>query len=324
METVIESRKVSVIVPVYNPPIPMLERCLNSIKIQSYNDIEVIIIDDGSEESIGHYCDIYVASDDRFRVYHIKNSGVSAARNRGIEEAKGFFMAFVDADDYLEQDFFSILVKDALEHNVDCVVAGCRYIASNKSVESTRNKNNRSLISGYQAIHDLMYMKKPYSHIEVTACWGKLYKSEILKEVRFTEGLIIGEDCLFNFEYYSKCVKVLYQDNSIYNYVINDSSVMNGKYKIEMLKTLSVLEDIINTESDKEIKKALTCRIVNMAFVVLHMMSSDDLISNDYRIVKSVIEKYRNKVLFDVYARIKVRAAIILSYVNLKIVYRLI
>lgn len=112
----IPMEKLSVIVPIYNAE-KHLNRCIQSIINQTYTNIELLLIDDGSKDSSGEICDKYAASDERIRVFHKKNGGVSSARNVGLDNATGYYIAFVDSDDYLMPNAYEILIKNSTANN---------------------------------------------------------------------------------------------------------------------------------------------------------------------------------------------------------------
>ncbi|MCT0015469.1 glycosyltransferase family 2 protein, partial [Lactococcus lactis subsp. lactis] len=132
--------KISVIVPVYNVE-KLLRRCLDSIINQSFEDFELLLIDDGSKDNSGQICDHYKKQDERVRVWHIPNGGQSAARNLGIDNVQGDFIAFIDSDDFVELDYLEQLYQPMLEDEVD--VVSCRYIAYSEDRDEEVKKKIR-------------------------------------------------------------------------------------------------------------------------------------------------------------------------------------
>lgn len=122
---------ISVVVPVYKVE-KYLERCINSVLSQSYKDLEVILVDDGSPDKCGKICDEYAKKDDRVKVIHKENGGQSSARNIGIQEAKGQYISFIDSDDYLEKNAYETLIKVATTTNADITEGGTEYTVLGK------------------------------------------------------------------------------------------------------------------------------------------------------------------------------------------------
>lgn len=180
-------KKVSIIVPVYNTSL-YLRECLNSIKNQTLKDIEVIVVDDGSTDSSPAICDEYAVSDERFKVFHNQNQGVSASRNFGIDKADSEFVIFVDSDDWLENDMCENLYQSACENSVDMVI--CAHFNESTIGSSSRHMYNTDMMfnGGYFEeirVHTLgligRWLKKPSSLDRHTPIWARLYRLDIIK-----------------------------------------------------------------------------------------------------------------------------------------------
>ena len=171
--------KVSIIVPVYNVEM-YLPRCLDSLHRQSLEEIEILLIDDGSPDGSGRIADEYAEKDGRFRVIHQANAGVAAARNRGIELAQAPYLMFVDSDDWVEPDFCRIPYEMAARERVDMVMF--RYVSEGASVHETSSPSiGEQLISREEAM-ELLYSR---SGVFV---WNKLYCKSLFADVRYPEG----------------------------------------------------------------------------------------------------------------------------------------
>lgn len=218
---------VSVIVPVYNSE-KYLNECLKSIQHQSYDNIEVIVVDDGSTDSSKKIIDDYMV-DCRFKCIYQKNRGVSCARNSAIKYARGEFIVFVDSDDYLEIDFINNYVKKIIEDNSDIVVGGYKKDGScylNYFVETGDNKT---------FIKNCMYGIGG-------VVWAKMYRKKILTEILFDDEINMREDMLFNLQLYQNIRLVSYLDD--YGYIYR--SVETGLSKNSKLSFSSnVIKKII-------------------------------------------------------------------------------
>lgn len=170
--------KISVVVPVYNVE-KYLEQCLESIIHQTLEDIEIILVDDGSTDKSGEICDYYATQDKRIRVIHKPNEGLSCARNDGIDNSTANFIMFVDSDDWVEPDFCSCPYKEAVENDSDLVLFIHKRVDGNKtSVARTKLK------SGILSTEDALY----YNTAVTNGCWIGLYRKSLFEKVRFPEG----------------------------------------------------------------------------------------------------------------------------------------
>lgn len=209
-----EGKLVSVIVPVYNGE-KDLKRCIDSIVEQSYYNLQIILVDDGSRDSSGKICDEYAKKDKRIEVIHISNGGVSNARNIGLKRIKGEFIQFVDSDDYLEKEMIYEMLNKMDEDTDWCV---CRYYniyKSKKTISIEFDKKTEYDSKEYL----LQIMQEPY-HYYYGVLWNKLYKSEIIKKnaLSFDINNKTAEDFLFNLEYLKKIQKIKYVNMPLYNY----------------------------------------------------------------------------------------------------------
>lgn len=211
---------VSVIVPVYKVE-KYLNRCLDSILSQSYKNLEVILVDDGSPDNCGKICDEYAQKDGRIKVIHKQNGGMSSARNAGLEIATGKYISFVDSDDWLDFKFIETLRNAMIETDVD--MTACAFCRTKGDV-AKRNKfeqNSKIVKDKYFAIFD----ENSYAGY---AC-NKLFKREIIEKynIRFDEKIFNGEDFLFNLEYIHNSQRTSFIDQDLYFYFFRENSMMN-------------------------------------------------------------------------------------------------
>ena len=219
--------KISVIVPVYNVE-KLLRRCLDSIINQSFEDFELLLIDDGSKDNSGQICDDYKKQDERVRVWHIPNGGQSAARNLGIDNVQGDFIAFIDSDDFVELDYLEKLYQPMLEDEVD--VVSCRYIAySEDRDEEVKKKirDNHPEFYHFRSNHIVMkdFLEKEFKE-ERNFPWesyANLYKAKLLGEIRFEVGREF-EDNFFNYQYFKRVQIAVATSYIGYYYYANPSS----------------------------------------------------------------------------------------------------
>ena len=228
---------VSVIVPVYNVA-GYLEVSVNSILEQSYGNIEVFLIDDGSTDRCGEICDTFSRQDARVRVIHQKNAGISAARNRALKEAKGEYLAFVDGDDFLEPGYLEALVEAARKY--DCGIAIC----------NSMDKEGERLLKGPARFKRYAVYKGKNAcltrYMEVTSAgsrvyasvWAKIFRSSAVGKLRFDPKLRLGEDIAYMFQCLAKDISVVEVPADGYVYVRRPGSAMHGGVRHNILEAI--------------------------------------------------------------------------------------
>lgn len=226
METKMKKEpKISIIVPVYNAE-RYISKCLNSILSQTEKDFEVIIVDDGSKDRSLERCQYYENIDERVKVLHQENFGVSKARNIGIKTSKGKYITFVDVDDYIRNDYIEKLLEKQQKYNTDLVCTS--YIIEKKFGRKNKIIYKERIIKKENIVNDFL----PFFDSISTAPWGKLYKSCIIKNcnIYFPENIPYAEDTIFNIKYYSKINSIAISDDLIYFYNYKDSGSAVKKY----------------------------------------------------------------------------------------------
>ena len=216
--------KVSVIVPIYNVE-PYLRKCLDSIVEQTYKNLEIFLIDDGSPDNCGSICDEYAAKDPRIVVVHKANGGLSAARNDGIARATGDWIAFADSDDWCEPDYYEQLLDVDKSKTPDIIYAGGYYLDWPAKRKAFHTFNRACSYTGREQIEDLQ--------ADIVHCglpWDKLYKAAFLKEngFRFASDIRAFEDFLFNFQVLAKARSVVTSPAIGYHYRQVQASIANG------------------------------------------------------------------------------------------------
>lgn len=207
---------VSIIVPIYNAG-RYIDKCIESIIGQTYSDIEILLIDDGSNDNSYEICNRWREIDKRILVIHKQNGGVSSARNVGLEKANGEYIVFVDADDWLEREFISTMVSKI--GNSDFVIGGYK-IVGNGTIGKKFVKESSVSSYEFRKQYDC-YLGKDL----INPPFAKLFKKEIIENQHFDEKLSLGEDLAFNLKYLEKCSRVNFISDLLYNYnVYNESS----------------------------------------------------------------------------------------------------
>lgn len=228
------SAKVSVIVPVYNAK-DTLKRCLESIINQTYSNLEIILVDDGSSDGSGKLCDEYANKDNRIVVKHTKNCGVSAARNTGFNLSTGEFICFVDSDDYLQIGLISIAISHIYDDDTDVVAFGYNNIIGDKVSEVSAQKY---VGKATPELFDYC-ISNGYS----VYIWNKLYKRQVVIKY-FNEHFKNCEDFLFNSQFFSGYIKISIIGNCLYNFC-HKSKRLGKIYSEDYLQRLNLISQKI-------------------------------------------------------------------------------
>ena len=215
---------ISIIVPVYKVEL-YLERCIRSITSQTYKNLEIILVDDGSPDRCGEICEALAQNDSRIKVYHKENGGLSDARNFGVEHSHGEYIAFIDSDDYIATNYIEYLHTLLKKYNAD--IACCCMTETYGDTADYRTNNeisNECLLTGKEACRELC---RALQMVLVTA-WGKLYRSVIVKKYFFPVGRI-NEDAATTCKYYYEADRVIIGNKCLYAYYQNPESIMHTK-----------------------------------------------------------------------------------------------
>ena len=209
--------KISVIIPVYNCA-AFLNDCIESVLNQTYKNLEIILVDDGSDDGSSQLCDDYAKLDNRIVVIHQSNSGVSAARNAGIKRISGELISFIDADDTLDLDMYEFLYSLIEKHNADIAHCGYKHIVG-EEIRLVHDNKKIYLQDNVKATECLVGGK-----LFVGSLWNKLYRREVIEGLYFDENIKINEDILYNFMAFRKAKLIVFADYAKYNYIAHKES----------------------------------------------------------------------------------------------------
>ena len=222
------SELISVIVPVYKVE-EYLNRAVESIVNQTYRNLEIILVDDGSPDNCPVMCDAWAQKDARIRVIHKENGGVSSARNAGLKAAKGEWISFVDADDWIHPQFVEITYSQTKHSNADVIAVNCFRCNDEVPFENIDCEN---IVFSPVEVEAIFRNRIIRNYV-----WGKLYKAEIIKSRSFDEKLVFGEDSAFNAEIFTDENHVYYSDEKLYYYYQRQNSAVHT-FKPEQLVLL--------------------------------------------------------------------------------------
>ena len=255
-----QTNLISIIVPIYNSE-GTLKQCIDSITRQTYENIEIILVDDGSVDNSGSICEKYARNDDRIKVIHKINCGVSAARNTGIINAKGDYIQFVDSDDFIDETMCEKLIHRINRDSSDMVV--CGYITVNDEKKTyTQYKDNL-----YDNLLDLSpNFSDLYLNCFFNSIWDKLYKRNKIIDI-FDENLSLGEDLKFNLSYLKECNSISVINECLYNYVVGSSASLSSKYRENMFELILYTNNLINHFCDENVGSNVNKAGINTFFI---------------------------------------------------------
>lgn len=244
---------ISVIVPIYKVE-KYLNQCIESLIHQTYKDLEIILVDDGSPDKCGEICDEYALNDTRIKVIHQKNSGVAAARNAGLRKATGEYIAFVDSDDWIKPEMFEVL-KNYLElYEKDLAI--CGYECYN---EEGVLDDKRSISTGEPELvsrKDIIMRGTDIAGSSNLTVWGRLFKAEIMQGLFFHEDLCYSDDIRFYFDYLLRINSAVYIHEAFYCFRQRAGSITHGGSKIKNIADSFKTHEYIyeNVKQDPELK----------------------------------------------------------------------
>lgn len=240
---------ISVIVPIYNIK-QYLPRCIESILNQTYKDLEIILVNDGSNDGSNIVCENYLKQDNRIVLYNKKNGGLSDARNYALDRMKGEYVTFVDGDDCIEYDYIECLYN-LIQSNKDVSISIVDKVIFSKDDELKSIKEKNKCILSKEEIIKKMLLRNGASH----TAWGKLYKRELWDDIRFPLNRLY-EDYLTIYKVFEHVEKVAYSDAKKYFYFQRNDSIMNSKLTINKLSEVDVADEM----NDYIINKYPSCK----------------------------------------------------------------
>lgn len=263
----------SVVIPIYNSE-KYMKNCIDSIINQTYRNIEIILVDDGSKDSSAQICDNYAKKDNRIIVIHKENNGVSSARNSGIDIAKGKYISFIDSDDYVDEFFFEKMLDLMCKMDSDLVFCDIKFVENDVEIKKINFSEKKSF-------SNTEMMEKMFNYNCANfAVWNKIYLTDIVKKIRFYEEILIKEDGLFCFQYLNNIKNVCYINEAMYTYIQQKNSALHVGNPEKMITSVEATDKIIEILRENNISgyADLEC----------------DLVGNYYKYKKQVLKKNKN------------------------------
>lgn len=296
---------ISIIIPVYNTPVLDLQRCFQSIIAQTYSDWEAVIIDDGSCQEIHEELDRWAIEERRFTVIHQKNSGVSDARNSGIQNSSGKYITFCDADDRLKENFLSEALQYINQYDLDIVIGSCEIIEG-RSIKTYQCKanNGRPWIFGEnesKGLNSLLdYMITGYSKannhelgkiLAGRVCW-KVFRKEVIEYIRFYSKICIHEDTLFAIHAACTCKRIGVVENIWYEYYMNAYSATHQKRDARTIESEFFFARELYLCRKHTIQNAIDVRMIwNMKSICSILRTNKKLEDTRKWVIKKMLEE---------------------------------
>lgn len=309
-----EELKVSIVVPVYNTNIEYFRQCIKSLVSQTYENIEILIVDDGSKDENVSLYEQYIMPYKNIKFIHQKNCGVSAARNRGIEKSTGEYIAFVDSDDWVAPDFVKILMTGFYEYDVEISICSAEYVDNEncKKKECRNLKVEPILYSNRELYLQLLYSTKISGFL-----WNKIFKKNLIPQ-KLNETLYYSEDFVFTAQYSENIKRAVYWDRALYHYRQNQNSVSNDfSYNNRIFSLLKANEYLIHIY-EKQAPECLPEMNKNILKIALNLRARYKLSKSDnieqYDEIVQVIYKYLMCTLTSKKINIREKINIILTF----------
>ena len=301
---------ISVIVPVYKVE-DYLERCVDSLLNQTYQNIELILVDDGSPDCCGKLCDEYACKDSRIRVIHKKNGGLSDARNVAISLVEGDYVSFVDSDDWVSPFYLENLYNAIKKSDSDMAVSWFENVFDNKTIISEPSNELRF----YECLGPVACLKKLLyqNGVEVSA-WGKLYKRSVIQSLRYPVGKLY-EDIPVTYEAIKRSNTIAVIGNIDYYYFQRVKSIQNEMFSVRKLDAVQHCKAMMSSvkKDYPELGIAAECRYLSTVCNILFQIKDEQYLNERDMLWQEVV-KYRKDVMLDRQARKKARLAALVSF----------
>lgn len=295
--------KISIIIPIYNVEM-YLPRCIDSVLSQSFSNFELILINDGSTDQSGDICDKYAARDNRIIVIHTPNSGVSAARNRGLDMAKGEYIGFVDPDDYIDSRMYEILINKVEELNVDIAICSFAYVENHKVTPHDISEECK-LFNKEQAIEYYFNEKLPFDY---SFLCNKLFHKKLFVSVRLNPILSVQEDNEVFIRLLNQSASVIYIPKPLYFYYIRMDSVTQSGLTFKKLTVVDSLFEVYKYTHEKLPhfqNEALNKYLLYYFNQVVEIVRAGQMFNNEYFIFRKKLYKNYFPIIFNTSVSLK-------------------
>ena len=288
--------EISIIIPVYNVE-RKIQRCLDSVKHQTFSDFELILVNDGSTDKSGEICDKYVANDERFKVIHQNNQGVSVARNAGINIAKGRYITFIDSDDYVNGDFLSNLYATICSSGADIAICNYYMVFEDRTDVCMEHGYSSGNILEKDEIKSVFY-----KHIQDNDCtigyfslWNKIYRSNLIREnhIFLDTEMSFGEDMMFIMQCLKFSNKIAFTEEPLYYYEMTENGLFSRYRRSFLNDTMKCYRSLVSQLNIKGVEELLPLSLKYYGYVMQHIRG---IIENESEKIALIRNVYKNKI----------------------------
>ncbi|OTN87983.1 hypothetical protein A5819_000433 [Enterococcus sp. 7E2_DIV0204] len=287
---------VSVVIPIYNVE-DYLEECIDSVLNQTYTELEIILVDDGSKDNSLEICKKKEQEDSRIIVISKENGGLSSARNAGIDRAKGEYICFIDSDDWIEADYVELLMEGIVDYNADISVIHMTKVSDFSKIKfQTQNSETWTQFTKESAMKELF----TNNFIGYSAN-NKLYKTSLFKTIRYPYGLLM-EDKATTYRLIDESTKIVVNPSTKYHYFLRDNSILRSKFNVKSFDSFQIHEEIllfIDSNYPGLSTKVRTRYVYESIRMMMRMIESNHDNEKDFDKCIEIIVKYKKDVLTD-------------------------
>lgn len=303
---------ISIIIPVYNVE-HYLDACMASILEQTYHNIDIILVDDGATDNSGKMCDYYAETDERVKVIHKQNGGLSDARNKGIAQAKGDYIMFIDSDDVVSQNLVEYLYKMMKDNSADITICDPVHCYPDKKIVF-EPETCMKIFDSEAAIVEMLYQKS-----FLVSAWGKLYRKEYFNDILFPYGMLF-EDSAVMYKIFDKAKRIAYGNAKLYGYMHREGSITTTKFSKRDCDILTICDQLIGYMAHRSVKlqKAARSYYVTANLRVYLSASPTEEYEAEIRTSKKNVMENWLRVFLDKRIRNKLRVSLVLLMVGRK------
>ena len=308
---------ISIVVPVYNVE-AFVDASVQSMVAQTYQNIEIILVDDGSTDASGTICKKWAEKDARVRYIHKENGGAASARNAALDACKGQLITFVDSDDFIDENYIEVLYRSMKEEDADISICGWKD-ETDMEKKPVDNPGSKVCYDKVEAMCKLLYQED-----FDTAMWCKLYKASMFDTIRFPEGNIY-EDIAIIYKVFELADKVVYTGYNGYHYLLRDTGTTLKKFskkKMDLIDVADEMEAYILANMP-EAATAMKSKYVRANFHIYLQIPREQEFEKERTRIEKNIDKYRKSVLADARTRRGTKAALLISGISYGFFYKL-
>lgn len=311
------NEKISIIVAIYNVE-QYLTECINSIINQTYTNLEIILVNDGSTDKSGQICDEFLKKDSRIKVIHKKNGGLSDARNTGLDLASGDYIGFVDGDDSIEIDMYEILLKNIKKYNAEISHCGFYKVINSRKYHGL-GTDKIIILDNLKGMEEFFKLEN-----YILSVWNKLYKADLIKGIRFENGRCMAEDKMFNFLAFSRAKVTVFEGKEKYLYMQRENSLINSKFNSRVLDVIyfsNKILELTKKQYPQLIQLAEKNDILENILMLTNIEYSDqkEQLFKEYNQIVLKLRNYRYSILKNKELSISIRLALFVIVLSPKI-----